>query len=182
MGTSGGGLRLGALVIAVLAVTAGVALATDAVESVVGADGTMQGCYAKANGQLRLVSSAVECRPSELAVSWSHTGPQGDAGAQGPQGPAGPQGGRGAQGVAGPQGVQGEKGIQGEKGDIGAPGDRGAQGLKGDQGPKGDQGDRGPAGPAGATGDLASLDGETCTFGNVTGVYDVALNPNNGVQ
>lgn len=176
MRTSGRGLRLGALVFAALAVSAGVGLATGAVESVVSADGTMQGCYAKANGQLRLVTTAADCRPSELAVSWNQTGSAGAPGPQGPIGPAGPQGERGERGA---QGVPGAQGIQGEQGDPGAPGE------PGEQGPKGDQGDRGPAGPAGlagSTGDLASLDGAACSFGDVSGFYEVDLGPNNVVE
>ncbi len=47
------------------------------------------GCYQKADGQLRIVGSSGACRPSEVAVRWSKTGPQGP---QGPAGPAGPQG------------------------------------------------------------------------------------------
>ena len=40
-------------------------------------------CYQKINGQLRIVSDASKCRPSELAISWNMVGPQG------PQGPSG---------------------------------------------------------------------------------------------
>jgi hypothetical protein len=60
------------------------------------------GCYQKVNGQLRIVTSASQCRPSEIAISWNITGPQGPAG---PEGPTGPQGPVGPEGPQGPDGV-----------------------------------------------------------------------------
>lgn len=47
--------------------------------------GQISGCYDKNNGQLRVIdaSAGASCQPSERAVSWSQTGPQG---AQGPAG------------------------------------------------------------------------------------------------
>jgi hypothetical protein len=60
------------------------------------------GCYQKVNGQLRIVTSASQCRASEIAISWGITGPQGPAG---PEGPAGPQGSVGPEGPQGPDGV-----------------------------------------------------------------------------
>lgn len=62
----------------------------------------LTGCYQKVNGQLRIVTSASQCRPSEIAISWNITGPQGPGG---PQGPAGPQGPVGPEGPQGPDGV-----------------------------------------------------------------------------
>lgn len=43
-------------------------------------------------GDLRLVSSASDCRRNETAVQWNVTGPTGPTGPQGFQGPAGPAG------------------------------------------------------------------------------------------
>jgi len=71
---------------------------------------TITACAQKNNGQLRLVQSAGECRPSEIAVQWNGAGvpgPQGATGATGPQGPAGAQGPTGAQGPIGAQGPVG---------------------------------------------------------------------------
>jgi type VI secretion system Hcp family effector len=93
-----------------------------AVGSVVGSDGTINGCYAGTNGvvtingkpvnevpgALRVVdptltisgspgsppdNSPKECQEGETQVTWNQKGPQGPAGAAGPQGPAGPSGG-----------------------------------------------------------------------------------------
>jgi hypothetical protein len=52
---------------------------------------TIQGCYQKNNGQLRIVSTGNACRPSEISISLNTTGPQGPAGPAGPQGPPGEQ-------------------------------------------------------------------------------------------
>ncbi len=61
----------------------------------------VQACIQKNTGLTRIVTSASDCGPSEVAVSWNGTGPQGpkgdsgvkgDPGPQGPVGPAGPQG------------------------------------------------------------------------------------------
>lgn len=49
-------------------------------------------CTKKVNGQLRIVSAASQCLPSETAISWNIAGTQGPAGPQGPQGPQGPSG------------------------------------------------------------------------------------------
>lgn len=143
--------RAAALVAAALAVSAGVAYATGAVGAIVGADGTIQGCYKKQNGQLRVVPAAAECGPSELAVSWSQQGPQGEPGPQGIQGPQGETGPQGPQGETGPQGPQGETGPQGPQGDTGAQGPQGETGPQGPEGPQGEQGEQGPPGPSGVT-------------------------------
>ena len=50
-----------------------------AASGIVGADGTINGCYAKQNGQLRVVPPGAECRPSEEPLQWSQQGPQGVA-------------------------------------------------------------------------------------------------------
>ncbi|MBV8859664.1 MAG: hypothetical protein JOZ02_22215 [Acidobacteria bacterium] len=83
--------------LAVVALAGGIVAA-----SIPAADGTVNGCYQKNNGQLRVVESAAQCHPSELALTWQQQGPQGPQGPVGPQGPAGPQG---------PQGPQGEPGA-----------------------------------------------------------------------
>ena len=78
--------------------------------------GVINACFKAQNGQLRLVSAAGQCLPSEQAISWNQVGPQG---AQGPQGLQGPQGAQGEQGPLGPQGPQG---AQGDQGDVGPRG------------------------------------------------------------
>lgn len=64
---------------------------------------TIQACYQKENGQLR-ISSSGQCRPSELPLSWNMQGPKGD---------------------------KGDKGDPGEKGDKGDTGDTGPAGISG---------------------------------------------------
>jgi hypothetical protein len=90
-------------------------------------------CQTK-DGQLRIVSSAADCRRTERAIFWNVEGPQGPAG---PQGAAGPQGPQGDTGLAGPEGPEGPEGP------TGSPGPAGSQGLAGPPGPTG------PAGTAG---------------------------------
>jgi Collagen triple helix repeat (20 copies) len=91
----------------------------------IGGGGVINGCYKLQNGQLRLIDPATDrCHPSETAISWSQTGPQGPPGPQGPvgpQGPAGPQGVPGPQGPVGPQGATGPTGPQGPPGLSGLP-------------------------------------------------------------
>lgn len=69
--------------------------------------------------------TAVACADTEVAVSWSVTGPTGDVGPQGPQGnqgnigpigPTGPIGLTGNTGPAGPIGLTGPQGLQGVPG------------------------------------------------------------------
>jgi hypothetical protein len=105
---------------AVIALTAVVALAGGMVVANIPApDGTITGCYHKNNGQLRVVESASQCNPSELALTWQQQGPpgpQGPIGPQGPQGATGPQGLTGPEGPAGPAGPAGPEGPQGPAG------------------------------------------------------------------
>src|SRR6059058_4261554 len=126
--------------------------------------GVINGCYQKNVGNLRVIdpSAGDSCRPSEIGISWSQTGPQGlqgpkgDTGATGPigpQGPAGPKGDTGATGAAGPQGPKG---------------DTGATGATGAPGPKGDTGATGPQGPAGPN----SLPHQTCPSGAFVTGFD----------
>ena len=109
----------------VVAVAGGVAYA-----AIPGPDGVIHGCYQKQVGNLRVIDPTTgrKCRPSELPITWSQTGPPG------PQGPADPKGATGAQGPPGPQGATGPAGP------IGLTGARGATGATGPQGPVGPQG------------------------------------------
>ena len=119
-------------------------------------NGVINGCYQKNVGNLRVIdpSAGDSCRPSEIPISWSQTGPQG---------PAGPQGPKGDTGATGPQGPKGDTGATGPQG---PKGDTGAQGPKGDTGATGLQGPVGPQGPAGS-----GLAGQSCPSGeSMTGV------------
>ncbi len=49
-------------------------------------------CKSEANGQVRIVDDASQCRGQEVAITWNTQGP---AGPQGPPGPPGPSGGGG---------------------------------------------------------------------------------------
>ena len=116
--------RFSRLALAVTAVAA-VAIAGAVTYAVadIGGGGVINGCYKSQNGQLRLIDPASDsCNPSETAISWSQTGPQGPKGDTGPPGPQGP---------AGVQGPAGPMGPQGSKGDTGAPGPQGPPGLSG---------------------------------------------------
>ena len=107
-------------------------------------DQVICGCYKKQNGQLRIVNSPNDCRPSEVAISWNLIGPEGPQGPQGEQGPVGPQGPKGDPGPQGPAGADGEQGpagpqgLKGDKGDTGPQGPEGPQGIQGEQGPPGE--------------------------------------------
>jgi len=85
-------LRVASVVIGGLVVGTSVAFATGAIQSVVGSDGSIQGCYKAGNGQLRVVGSADGCNDSELPISWNQTGTQGPIGPAGPKGDQGPAG------------------------------------------------------------------------------------------
>jgi len=56
--------------------------------SIPDASGVLHGCFAKNNGQLRLIDLAAgdHCNPNEVEVNWNAVGPQG---VQGPPGPPG---------------------------------------------------------------------------------------------
>ncbi|HET8583951.1 MAG TPA: hypothetical protein VFL65_11915 [Jatrophihabitans sp.] len=90
-----------------LATGGGIAYAAGAIPA---PNGVINGCYQKAQGQLRVVTTGTQCRKSEKAISWNQTGPQG---ATGPQGPAGPTGPQGPAGTTGPQGATGPQGPAG---------------------------------------------------------------------
>jgi hypothetical protein len=142
---SRGGVVAAAMVGA-LALAGGTAWATGTVASIIGADGTINGCYQKENGQLRVVADGSACRDSELALRWSQRGVTGE---RGPQGDRGPQGERGSQGEAGPTGRAGDPGASGAKGDRGEPGEKGVQGDVGPEGPAGTPGAKGDKGEPG---------------------------------
>ena len=78
---------------ATVAVVVAVALAAITVAQ---GSGVIDACFKVQNGQLRLVSAAGQCLPSEQAISWNQEGEQG------PQGPQGPQGEQGEVGPRGP--------------------------------------------------------------------------------
>jgi hypothetical protein len=84
--TSSVGRWIGAATAAII-----VAVALAAI-TVAQGSGVINACFKVQNGQLRLVSAAGQCLPSEQAISWNQQGVQGE---QGPQGPQGAQGERG---------------------------------------------------------------------------------------
>ena len=81
-------------------------------------NGVFHACY-KANGDVRLVAGASDCRNNEEHVAWNRTGPQGVAGPTGPQGQTGATGPQGPTGATGAQGVQGATGATGPQGPAG---------------------------------------------------------------
>lgn len=106
-----------ALGVVALLVSGGAALAT------IGGGGTIDGCYAKRDGRLRIIdTSTARCGNGERALAWSQTPPAGPMGAAGPQGP---------------KGIQGDQGPSGPKGDTGSIGPPGPPGSQGPQGPPG---------------------------------------------
>jgi hypothetical protein len=98
---------------AALLVAASVAYAT-----IPDGNGTIDGCYAKSDGSLRVIDSTAGtvCSKKENAISWNEIGPTGPAGPSGPQGPSGAAGPSGPQGPAGPAGSQGPQGPAGPSG------------------------------------------------------------------
>src|SRR5580765_4278749 len=77
---------------ALVAVLAAGGVAVAATSGIVGADGTINGCYrdgGNQQGELRVVSDGAACRPNESPISWNQTGPPGPQGPAGPQGPTG---------------------------------------------------------------------------------------------
>jgi hypothetical protein len=119
-----------------------------------GAGGTINGCYQKNNGQLRVIDAEAgdTCRKSEIALSWSQNGQRGATGLTGARGPTGPQGAPGARGATGQQGVPGSRGPTGQTGTPGQKGATGEPGVKGDRGPTGPPGANGAPGANGVSG------------------------------
>src|SRR5690242_12870685 len=151
MKTMFGGRRLLMLggAVALAGLIGGAAYAT-----IPGSDGSINGCYLKVTGLLRVIDTAKgqHCTGVEVPITWNE---HGAAGAQGPQGPAGP---------AGPQGPAGADGAPGPQGPAGADGAPGAPGPKGDKGDPGDPG-------TGAG--LAGLAGSACTIQGLAGTVAV---------
>ncbi len=129
---------IGVVGLGVVALAAGVAWAT-----IPGGDGTIQGCYGKVGGVLRVIDPAKgeKCLGVEVPVSWDQKGLKGDAG---------------------PAGALGQAGPKGDKGDRGDPGAAGPAGLPGQAGAKGDPGPQGPPGSGGALPSLDALTGLPC--------------------
>jgi hypothetical protein len=130
-----------------------------AVAAIPEGDGTINGCYAKKSGALRVVPAGKKCRKGELPLSFSQ---KGDPGAAGPAGPAGAKGDPGATGAKGAPGAPGSPGIKGDPGTPGAPGtkgDPGTPGTKGDKGDAGTPGSPGSPGEPGSPGDGFSFQG-----------------------
>jgi hypothetical protein len=94
---------VGIVVVSIGMIAGGVAYA-----SVPDSAGVIHGCYAKKNGTLRVIDTAVKsqkCGTNELALNWNQTGAKGATGPKGAAGPAGPMGPQGAIGPQGPAGA-----------------------------------------------------------------------------
>ena len=126
----------------VCALAGGVAWAT-----IPDSGGTVNGCFQKVHGTLRVIDTATEaCSSAELPISWNQKGPKGDPGPRGLPGEPGPKGDRGAKGDPGDAGAQGppgspgpagKDGISGQNGSAGPPGKDGADGKDGKDGKDG---------------------------------------------
>ena len=81
--------RVIASVVALLALSAGIAYAT-----IPDASSRYHACVSSAVGQVRIIDhdAGDNCRESEQHVHWNQSGPTGPQGAPGPEGPTGPQG------------------------------------------------------------------------------------------
>ena len=104
---------------ALLAALGCAAVAAGAIPS---ADGTITGCYTKANAQtaaglLRVVDAAETCRSNEARLVFNQ---------RGPQGPIGPKGDKGDPCLSSDPACVGPQGDKGDKGDQGVPGPSGA--------------------------------------------------------
>jgi len=108
--------------------------------------GTIHGCYSKLTGSVRVIDTDNNgrCLPTETAIQWGQTGPQGPAGDQGP---------KGDNGATGADGPKGDTGPVGETGDTGATGPQGAPGSTDSQQISADYKDVPNGGPT----DLVSL-------------------------
>ena len=109
--------RLAGIVVAVGLIGAG----SVAYAAIPDDDGVLHGCYNKGGllqdkGALRVVEKGERCRSTELATTWSQTGPQGPVGPVGPTGATGETGATGATGAEGPVGPTGPQGAQGAQG------------------------------------------------------------------
>lgn len=95
--------------------------------------GVIHGCYSKISGALRVIDTAKgqKCSGTELALTWSQTGPKGTTGARGPTGKTGSIGPKGTTGAVGATGPRGPSGTSGTRGPTGV------QGTAGETGPRG---------------------------------------------
>lgn len=76
-----------AAILAASLVAVGVAgLVAVASASIPSSDGTIEACYQKNNGNLRVVDEGQFCRNSEKPISWNQQGPKGEPGGQGSPG------------------------------------------------------------------------------------------------
>jgi hypothetical protein len=65
-----------------------------------GADGVINGCYQKVEGQLRVIDpDADHCRPSEVGITWNGQGREGEKGQPGEPGTPGGDGADGRDGT-----------------------------------------------------------------------------------
>ena len=139
-----------------IGVAGGTALAAGPLASIIGSDGTINGCYSTKDGTLRVVEPGQVCGSKELAIQWNQQGQNGAAGATG------------------------ATGATGSTGPIGASGPTGASGVTGDTGSTGPAGATGPPGPA-----LGSLDGVPCDTGSLDkpdGRTHVSVDPDTGAM
>lgn len=88
-------------VMATIAVFVSVGGGAYAVTGIPGSDGSINGCYKKKTGVLRVVKSGLRCRRGERRIAWSQKGVPGQAGAKGAAGDTGPKGDPGETGPAG---------------------------------------------------------------------------------
>lgn len=85
--------------------------------------GTINACYAKKGGNVRVLdSSTARCGQGEGSLAWNRTPPDGPKGATGSQGSKGDPGDQGPQGPKGYTGSSGGLGPQGPQGPEGPPG------------------------------------------------------------
>ena len=128
------------------ALLAGGAMAVGAIPS---SSGTINACYSKKSGAMRIVDTKEKCGKKETRLTWNEKGVKGDAGAtgaagaQGPMGPTGP----GSSALTGTPGSAGAKGPPAQRGPPGRRGRRGG-GLQGEKGDTGDAGANGANGAA----------------------------------
>jgi len=99
------------LLLAGVAVAAGVVVAGIAYAAIPGPGGVIQGCYQKSNGSLRVIGTnptvgGGSCSPGEQPVSWSQSGQVGPTGSTGATGATGATGETGATGPAGTNDVR----------------------------------------------------------------------------
>jgi hypothetical protein len=95
-------MRRNSLISAIVGAVAGTVIAGGVAWATVATTGTsIDACYQKATGAVRVIDPTQSCRSSETAISWNQVGsdgPSGDTGAQGIQGVQGPPGQNGADG------------------------------------------------------------------------------------